>query len=345
MPEIRLARPADNAGLLSLLRQVGIVTPGASYRLEREPDAFAFNNYLGEEVKLLVAADSENHILGMLSVSHVQAWLDGEPVSIVYTSDLRVLPSAKGLGLGKRLMLAAPEFGRDASGQALPFFTTVARDNPVGRRMNAYYAEAGQMSMTLCGEVRSCFWPSLAGTLAPPSKRIRPAKREDYPAMAALWQSVSQHRQLARRYASWDHAPMPPLNPQDWLLAWQGDELQGFVGVWDQRSLRQVRLQHPSPLLRLLGWRPDRALPLAHCLHLCLSPQARRLLPELLFAALRLAHARGLGMLSLTFDVQDPLLAFLPPVLQRLGTYGRLDLISSQSPRRRWPFQAEMSLG
>ena len=345
MPEIRLARPADNAGLLSLLRQVGIVTPNEAYRLEREPDAFAFNQYLGEQVKLLVAADSEDRILGMLSVSQIQAWLDDEPASIVYTSDLRVLPSAQGLGLGKRLMLAAPEFGRDASGKALPFFTTVARDNPVGRRMNAYYAEAGQMSMNLCGEVRPCFWPTLAGSLVRPSKRIRPATRADYPAMANLWQSAGQHRQLARRYDSWDRAPMPPLNPQDWLLAWQGEELQGFVGVWDQRSLRQVRLQHASPLLRLLGGHPNRALPLAHCLHLCLLPQARRRLPELLFAALRLAHARGLGILSLTFDVQDPLLAFLPPVLQRLGTYGRLDLISSRPPRRNRPFQVEMSLG
>ena len=229
-------------------------------------------------------------------------------------------------------------------------FNTVMRANPVGMRMNHYLAQAGLAPVIEIADVVTCFWPTWLGKIKPHRHPVyfQAARASDFPAMAALWRTFASGRQLARAYepTEWQASlRLPPLPGQNWVLAWQGDELKGFVGIWDQRIFRQVQLLQPSALLRLIGWRPGQALPVGHCFHLCLPPASRRILPGLLHQALRQASDQGLGLLSLALDAQDPLLEWLPKHLVSLGSFGRMHLCSNQSPRRPRPYHLEMALG
>ncbi|HEY9842274.1 MAG TPA: GNAT family N-acetyltransferase [Candidatus Obscuribacterales bacterium] len=345
---IRPVRAEDHSQLRALLRRVAVITPKESYRLEREPDAFALQAYQGTHSQIYVASE-DSRILGMVAVAIDRVWIDGEVREVAYSSEMRVLPEARGRKLGEMLQLASLDASCKADGERVPLFNTVMRSNPVGMRMNRYLAEAGREPVIELTDVMTYFWPSvIAPLLGRLPGQFRLATADDYPAMAALWQELARSRQLARAYRSeeWG-APgrFPPLRPQDWILAHTGDQLLGFVGVWDQRPLRQIRLLNPPAALRLLGWHPDLALPLGHCLHLCLKPTARRLLPGLLQQALRQARSRGLGLLGLALDAQDPLCECLPASLRLLGSSGRMHLCSTQPPRRPRPYHLEISLG
>lgn len=176
---IRPALPQDNAQILALLGQVAVVTAAESYRLEREPDAFALTRFQGINSQLLVAAEAEQ-ILGLVGVAIDRVWLDGEIREIAYSSEMRVLPAARGRGLGELLQKASLTASRNAIGEPIPLFNTVMQANPVGMRMNRYLAEADLPPVCEIAEVITCFWPTLLGTLAGrPIALFRPATSAD----------------------------------------------------------------------------------------------------------------------------------------------------------------------
>ena len=116
---IRPAKPEDNEQIRALLRQVAVMTPGESYRLEREPDAFALMRFQGIEAKLLVAAEADR-ILGMIGVAIDRVWIDGEVREIGYSSEMRVLASARGRGLGEKLQRASLDASCNQAGEPCP---------------------------------------------------------------------------------------------------------------------------------------------------------------------------------------------------------------------------------
>jgi ribosomal protein S18 acetylase RimI-like enzyme len=342
--EIRPASPADNPQLLELLGSTPIVTPSESYRLERQPDAFAFQALQGSHSLLLVAV-SHQLIQGLISLVFDRVWLDGQPTEVLYTSDLRVHPRARGMGLGEALMREGVALAQARCGSELPIFTCVSTENPVGLRMNRYLSDAGMATMDPLGQLITGFWPCQLAGLWPETRKAqyRRAHPEDYPAMSALWEEVSSKRQLARAYQNEEWGSSRRFPPASWILAQSGHQLLGFVGVWDQRQMRQVRLLQPGPMTRLLsGWQANQALPLAHCLHLCLRPEARLLLPGLLKQALQVARSQGARLLSLALDAQDPLSQRLP---RHLGSLSRMHLLGSVRPQKNLPYHLEMALG
>lgn len=345
MLAIRSASLADNRRILNILRQVGVVTPKENYCLEREPEAFALPDYQGVETKILVASENDR-LLGLICLSVDQVYFEGEPQPVGFSSELRVLPDARGKGLGQRLEAALWQTLQVIAGERAILYTAVDRHNPVGLRMNQSLGQQGLTQMEVQTEILTCFWPVLQAAWPLPARQgylYRLATPCDYPAMQALWAELSPQRQLARYYApgEWASARHFPA-AQRWILVESPQELLGFIGLWDQRALRQIQLLEPPWLMRALGWRPGRAMPLGHGLHLCLRPQARPALSGLIRRAMREAQGLGLQILSLALDTQDPLSEWLP---RYQGSYGRMHLLGNQRPAKLKPFHLEMSLG
>jgi hypothetical protein len=156
--------------------------------------------------------------------------------------------------------------------------------------------------------------------------RVRAATAEDLMPMAERWRDVGARRQLApladaAELAAWI-ARAPGLHVSDYLLAHDArGRLIGFVGVWDQSALKQMRVVGYSPRLALARHAINLAAPLAGAprlpapggvlpalaaVHLC----ARE--PAVLRALLLAAYGRHRGgrhaLLTLGLDVRDPLL-------------------------------------
>lgn len=344
--QIDLATAADQAELHSILRRVAVGSASQAYTLRREPDFFGLLGFQGLDYRVLVARSTpaDRKLLGLMTLILERVYLNGEMRQIAYTGDLRLRPEARGQGLGDALMQEAIALARGLGGSDIPVFTCVATDNPAGLRKNQKLAASMGLNMQQLTLLNACFFPALPLPLRrPPGFRLRSATAEDLPAMAALWADLAPGRHLSRAYTAWQgDAHFPPLQPRDWLLAEYKGELIGFMGLWQQQTLRQVHLlQLPLPL-RLLGQSPDAPLKLAHGVHLCLQPAYRNYLPELLKQSLQIVRQRGALVLALAMDTQDPLAEWLP---MSLGRASQLRLLGSCLPDPAYPYHVETSLG
>ena len=73
---------------------------------------------------------------------------------------------------------------------------------------------------------------------------VRPATPADLPDMTALWQRFAPGRQFAPLHTT-VHSP-----GLDYLVAHHpGGRLAGFLGLWDQHELKQMRVTGYSPRL------------------------------------------------------------------------------------------------
>lgn len=344
-PELGLAGPADAAELHALLAAVPVGTQRQPYFLGHQPDFFAFGRYQGRQHFTLLARQAQQ-VVGTMSLSLDSVWLEGQPQTMAYTADLKVHPQARGSGLADLLMREAISLAREQAGQQVPIFTCVSSDNPAGRKKNQNLDQAGVVKMRPVAQMRSFFWPALPLAPRKPSQlRICLARPEDAPAMLALWQQQAPYFQLARYYAAdeWGQGPpFPALAWQDWLLVWHGQQLVAMLGLWDQRQLRQICLATAPVSLQVLGYRAQRPLPMVHGVHLAVLPAYRRCLPELLWAARYQVWQRGLKLLTLVLDRQDPRHAWLS---KTLGSTGELDLLASTDLHKNYPFQLEIAFG
>jgi ribosomal protein S18 acetylase RimI-like enzyme len=323
---IRSASLADNPGLLALAAEVPVVTPAFAYTLERSPDYFAFAQAQASHFDIRVAGEPGTPIQGFLSVTFDRVWLAGQALDIAYTADLRVAQSARGLGLGDRLMRE----GIRVAGQSnpLPVFTCVMKDNPVGLKMNANLARDGITEMKTVGEMTlHLLLPFKIPRRSFGHYQISRAQMQDLPEMHALWLRVKSKQHLARawsytEWAAWI-AATPGLQVSDYLLARdrQG-RLSGFFAVWNQQALRRVRLKRVNPLLQglqtilrplsaPLNWpalpATGQVLPIRQMLNLCIDGPCSDAFPALLQVALTALRAEKAFFLGLALDQRDPL--------------------------------------
>jgi hypothetical protein len=155
---------------------------------------------------------------------------------------------------------------------------------------------------------------------------VRHARIADLEPMAALWRTIGPGRQLATvadapALARWI-ARAPGLDVGDYLLAHDAHgRLRGFVGIWDQAPLKQLRVVSYSPRLALARRAINAAAPLAGspglpaaghelpalaAVHVCADEPA--VLRALLLDAYRRHRGGRHALLTLGLDVRDPLL-------------------------------------
>jgi hypothetical protein len=159
------------------------------------------------------------------------------------------------------------------------------------------------------------------------SPRVDSARDEDLEEMAALWGRVAPERQWApvldaSAMREWI-ARAPGLAVHDFLVARRADgRIVGFIGVWDQRSFKQLRVLGYSRRLararvavnavaRLAGTSPlppagNRLDSLATVMP-CIAGGDPSVLRALLLRAYAMHRQTGPLFLSVTMDRRDPL--------------------------------------
>jgi GNAT superfamily N-acetyltransferase len=235
---VRAAGPADNAALVALAARCPM-NGHVSLCVDRWPDFFALNRLAGAPWRVGVV-DGDDGLLACVAVARRMIYVDGRPTPSTYVGDLKVHPGHRRRGLGRALvgwaLTAAREFGGPALASVLAGNAAVDRLRP---------AAPGVVRWTT---IRS-HSISLLWRRRPAATRLslRIADPGDGPDMAALWARLAGARQFAPA------GPSFPLGEPglDYLLAHDPDgRLAGFVGLWDQHAVKQVRVTAYSPRLR-----------------------------------------------------------------------------------------------
>ncbi len=334
--------------LQDLFAQTQVNHNAQAFILRRQPDFFRLMAYQGQKSFVLGAIENDQ-LLGAMTVSLDQVFFDGQKRDCAYTADLKVLPAARGRGIGDGLMQYAIHVSRAQNPEVL-ILTTVTADNPAGLRKNQKLYPLVHMQPV--ADLETVFYP--CGVNFPEGARHAHRKsfytrtldfsdESDRQQALLLWQARSPYRQGQRVYQDFEAPHLPPA--QSWIglfKAQPSPHLVGFLGLWDQRACRQITLPNQSRLLQQWLYAQGAAVSLWCVVHLALAPQHRRHLTLLLNAAHRhVSHRKG-RLLGLAIDRQDPLYAHLPRWPQQRNA---LRLLSSELPQKAFPFHAELALG
>ena len=323
--DVRDATPADDASLVALAATC-TMDGDVGLRIDRAPSFLALNQLEGDAWRVGVATDAHDDVIGCVAVARRDAWVNGVPTTISYVGDLKVRPDARGSGAADALSCWAREAAAKLSGEDAPLLLTVLAGNarmerrargPRGSPVLTRFATLAALAVPLLWHRRE----RVAGLA------VRAATTADLEPMAETWRAIGSGRQLAavadaESLAGWI-ARAPCLDVDDYLLAHDArGRLRGFLGVWNQERLKQLRVVSYSPRLALVRRAINLAAPLAGApglpaagdvlptlatVHVCADEPA--VLRALLLEAYRRHRGGSHALLTVGLDVRDPLMS------------------------------------
>ncbi len=300
---VRLATESDNAALVELAAACPM-EGDLSLRIDRAPDFFALNRLEGDRWKVAVVDGPAGDPVACVATAERRAWMHGCPVTIVYAGDLKVHPDFRDTRTADSLERFVSETAKATAGDSTPVLLTVLAGNIAMERRAA--GPRGLPRLHRFATLHSYAIPLLwrrAGDA--PDLCVERASSRDLDEMADLWRAIAPTRQFtpvldADGLARWI-ASAPGLEIDDYLLARdRRGRLLGFVGMWDQRALKTLRVLRYSPTLSILrgvmrimapfvgaAAPPDVGAPLhyASAVHLCVPLDRVEVLRALVLAA------------------------------------------------------------
>ena len=322
---VRDALPADNAALVELASACAM-EGDIGICVDRAPDFFALTRLEGERWRMGVVDSDDDSIAGCVLTAERHAWVRGVPSRMVYAGDLKVHPSHRGGAVADALVHYVRAAGRSLGGNQAPTWLTVLAGNvPMELRMRG---PRGTPLLEPFATFRAHSVPLLWERGAPAGGyQVTQAAERDIEEMASCWRRYAPTRQMApvfdaASFADWVRRA-PGLGIESYSLARDGaGRLAGFVGWWDQRAFKQLRVTRYSrgqarfrtvfnAASPLTGATPlpaaGGALQQVSAIHLCVPGDNVAALRALVLHGYRMHRGRGYSCLTLGLDVRDPL--------------------------------------
>ena len=239
--EIQLATQADDEELRRLMAEVPM--PGrVRVAYCRSPSFFNALWVEGRTSQVIVGRDSlTGRLAGMGARSIKPMYVNGRETNVGYLSSLRVAEPYRRTPNLARGYEKLSELHRD--GQARFYLSTILSDNRVAQRLTtarkrlpAYHdvGEFRSLAISLSQRIRS----NTNGHLC-----IRPATCNDAPILARFLNEQGRRRQFFPAYSQSDifcrGGLLPGLVPDDVLMAFSAERLEGVVAGWDQKDFRR----------------------------------------------------------------------------------------------------------
>jgi len=322
-----LATPDDGPELRRVLRENPM--PGTiSVTFEREPNYFIAAKVEGPFRQTIIARDNSiGRIVGMISRSIRDVYLNGSPQAVGYISQIRIVPDYR--VMPKALTRAFAFFDRlRQDGRATLHFTSIIEDNLPARRL----LTAGLPGMPRLQEYARLH------TLAIYCRRRR--RRLSMPDGLQLARGSSAYINetvacLQRNGARYQLAPhwtsdilfnpdhTPDLTPEDFFLALDGKRVVGCLAAWDQSRFKQTVVRSYSGALgrwrglanvgaRLAGWpvlpRPNTPFRYCYASHLAVDDDRLDVFAALVRALYNHAMGQKYSYFMLGLSEPHPLL-------------------------------------
>jgi GNAT superfamily N-acetyltransferase len=239
--KVRDARADDNAALVALAAQC-VMDGNLSLCIDRRPDFFALNRLSGDCWRVGVI-DGDEGPIACIAVARRPAFVDGRPAQLGYVGDLKVHPAYRRRGAARVLAEWALATARELAGPQAPLIATVLSGNIAVETMWRDFTPVVRRWATIRSHSIDLLWRR---RLPRTDLTVHPAEPADEPDMVRLWHQLAASRQFAPVYESFPLG-QPGL---DYLLARRpGGQLAGFVGLWDQHHVKQMRVMGYSPRL------------------------------------------------------------------------------------------------
>jgi ribosomal protein S18 acetylase RimI-like enzyme len=309
--KVRDARPEDNAALVDLASRCAM-EGDLSLCVDRRPDFFALNRIAGDGWRVGVV-DGDDGPIACVAASRRPAFVDGRPALLGYVGDLKVHSAHRRRGAARVLARWAQAAARELAGPDAPLIGTVLAGNDAVEMLRRQVEPGVRRRAT----IRSHSIDLLTRRRIPPSGlTVSVAEPADEPDMVELWHRVAASRQFAPVCDSF-----PPARPGlEYLLARRpGGQLAGFVGLWDQHGIKQMRVTGYSPRMAAVRVAFNAAAPLLRAPRLprtggelSYRTVANPCAPDAATLSFLLRHAcnrlHGLhSFLTVGLDVRDPL--------------------------------------
>ena len=331
---VRLATPDDNTALIDLTAACPM-EGDLALRIDRAPDFFALNRLEGDRWRVAVVDSGERQAIACVATAERRVWLHGNPRTVVYAGDLKVHPDYRDARTADALERFVAETARDTAGDATPIYLTILGGNAAMERRVGGPRGLPRLHRfaTLNAFAIPLLWSRPVHDSA--DLLVEEATEADLEEMADLWSDVAPTRQFApvldaERLARWiDKAP--GLGLSDYLLARdRHHRLVGFMGVWDQRRIKTLRVLRYSPGLSVLRGVMSALSPLvgsaappaigkplhyASTVHTCVPSLRPDVMRALLLAAYNRLHRTDRVFLNVALDVRDPLIRALSGML------------------------------
>ncbi|RJX18064.1 MAG: hypothetical protein C4575_11300 [Desulforudis sp.] len=254
-PEItvRYASPEDDAGIVALMSRLTMPGKiGLGYRYE--PSFLSALSVEGDN-PIVVVAEQGGEIRGVGSVLTREVFLNGEPAQVGYLSSLRLAPDIQGtsaLARGFRLFREA-----DETKLHVPFYlTSILADNHAAIKILTRQ-RAGLPRYRLLANYRTIIIPVMRRKRLPAGKKILHGECIDADIILQCLERYGKEKNFFSRFRLRDlldsTGMMQGLRAADFLVALDGDEPIGVLGLWNQSAFKKLIIKQYSRGLRLLS--------------------------------------------------------------------------------------------
>ena len=346
---VRDAEPTDNDALVQLAAACPM-RGDLTMCIDRAPDFFSLVRLEGERWRV-GAADIDGRVVGCVAASERLAYVNGAAARTGYVGDLKVHPAHRNAVVADGLTEFARQACRGYGGDDMLTLITVLGGNRAMERRVAGPRGLPELTRFATLDVHAIplLWPRAEKV---PGLRVDTAREDDLDEMGALWARVAPERQLApvlgpARLRAWI-ADAPGLSIEDYLVARRADgRIAGFVALWDQYYIKQLRVLGYSARLRMVRRALNALAPLAGtprlpavgnvlpslgALHCCVPGEEPSVLRALLLRAYAVRRGSGYLFMTLALDQRDPLRVALRGLLAQPTVVGAY----ATTPAGRW---------
>ncbi len=243
----RRAEAGDDAALCQLMRECPM---GERVRVTLRRDGGYFRGAAVQtETPFVYAAfDDRGKVMGVFSAGSRQVWINSEPCTVRYLSDLRIHPDVR----GKRWLLKGYAKVKELLGDGFAQTLILSDNHEVdqlltsGRTGLPRYHPAGEYLTLMFGH---------ANYLSSSSYSIRRAVETDLPSMQKLYDDYASRHQFAPVldfFEIGESAYFDGLCLKDFCLVLRRGELVAMAALWDQSSFKQLVVEHYSRGMRIL---------------------------------------------------------------------------------------------
>jgi hypothetical protein len=254
---VRSASEADNSVLCEL---AGMPIEGQiALALERRPDFFVGSKVQNEAIEINVVCDRSqgDRIAAVFSSGRRREFVDRKVSWVRYLSDVRISPAYRG---GRIVpIMNSRIIERETASPSATIQTVMFSDNDAMRRVirrrprRALWWHLKHLWFYDLGAYRTSAVSLMTGARRHEYRyTLRRATSDDVEAMQAFFDSQAPAKQLYPRYR-FDRLDEPyyaNLSIDDYFLAYDGTELVGITGIWDQQAFKQTRVVGYAGALR-----------------------------------------------------------------------------------------------